>query len=164
MKIRFLSAALLALSLFAIPALAQDAPAVVTAGSLEISGAFTRATLPNAPVAGGYFTIVNKGAEDDTLVSVTTPAAGTSQLHEMSMQGDVMKMAALPDGIPVPAGQTVTLKPDGLHIMFMQLTQAFVEGTNVPVTLTFAKAGTVTVNLAVGSVGAKAPNMAGMKM
>lgn len=146
-------------------AMTADPLAPVTAGDIEITTAFARATLPNAPVAGGYLTITNNGKADDRLVSATSPAAGKVELHEMSMQGDVMKMAALPDGIPVPAGETVTLSPGGMHIMFMQLQHPFVEGETVPVTLTFEKAGAVTVELSIAGIGADAPpDMSGMKM
>ena len=131
----------------------------VVAGDLTISGAFTRATLPNAPVGGGYLTIANKGAADDRLVSVSTPAAGKAEIHEMKMEGDVMKMNALPDGLVIPAGGTVTLEPGGYHLMFMDLRGPFVEGTSVPVTLTFEKAGAVEVQLPVGSPAAKGPAM-----
>jgi copper(I)-binding protein len=137
-------------------ALAHDtgAHAVVTAGALQITGAFSRATLPNAPVGAGYITIINTGTTDDTLVSATSPVAGITQIHEMKLEGDVMKMTELPDGIVIPAGQTVTLAPGGLHIMFMELTQPLVEGTLVPVTLTFATAGTVEIELEVGTINA----------
>lgn len=139
------------------------APAEVVLGDLTISGGFSRATLPNAPVGGGFVTITNKGASDDRLIAATSPAAGEVQLHEMAMEGDVMKMRELPDGIPVPAGETVSLQPGGLHMMFMQLAGPLVEGTSFPVTLTFEKAGTVTVELSVASPGAKVPDgMAGM--
>jgi uncharacterized protein YcnI/copper(I)-binding protein len=133
--------------------------APVTVGDLEITGAFTRATLPNAPVAGGYLTITNKGAADDRLVSVSTPAAGTSQIHEMKMDGDVMKMNELPDGLVIPAGESVALAPGGFHLMFMDLTGPLVEGESVTVTLTFEKAGAVEVQLPVGSPAAKGPAM-----
>lgn len=129
----------------------------VVLGDLTISGGFSRATLPNAPVGGGFVTITNAGTSDDRLVAATSPAAGEVQLHEMAMEGDVMKMRELPDGIPVPAGATVVLEPGGLHMMFMQLAGPLVEGTSFPVTLTFEKAGTVTVELAVAGSGAKAP-------
>ncbi len=132
---------------------------VVTAGDLEISGAFSRATLPNAPVGGGYLTITNKGAADDRLVSVSSPAAGLSQIHEMKMEGDVMKMNELPDGLVIPAGGTVKLEPGGYHLMFMQLTAPLVEGQSFPVTLTFEKAGAVEVQVEVGSPAAREPAM-----
>ncbi len=131
----------------------------VTLGDLEITGAFTRATLPNAPVAGGYLTISNKGAADDRLVSVSTPAAGMAQIHEMKMEGDVMKMNELPEGLVIPAGGSVALAPGGYHLMFMDLTGPLVEGESIIVTLTFEKAGTVEVQIPVGSPAAKGPAM-----
>lgn len=131
------------------------APAPVTLGDLEISNGFSRATLPNAPVGGGYITITNKGAEADRLVSVASSVAGVVQIHQMKMDGDVMKMNELPDGVEIPAGGTVALEPGGLHIMFMKLTGPLVEGTKIPVTLTFEKAGSVDVELSVGGPAAK---------
>jgi periplasmic copper chaperone A len=156
----FLRAAVAASLLLSAPAFAHNgvihnAALPVSIGSLEISAAFTRATLPNAPVGGGFMTIVNSGAEPDRLVSATSPAAGEVQLHEMGMEGDVMKMRHLPDGIEIPAGETVTLAPGGLHIMLMGLKQAFVEGETIPLTLTFEKAGTVEIELVVGEAAAK---------
>jgi copper(I)-binding protein len=145
-----------------------------TVGDIVVSGAYARATLPNAPVGGGFFTITNKGNADDTLVSASSPAAGSVQLHDMEMEGGVMRMRPLADGITIPAGKTVALAPNGLHLMFTQLKQRFEKGKSVVVTLTFAKAGTLTVELPVGDVGANAPPgasapaapnaMGGMKM
>jgi uncharacterized protein YcnI len=133
---------------------AHAAAGAVTVGDLEISGAFTRATLPGAPVGGGFLTIANTGAEDDRLVGAAAAFAGEAQLHEMAIENDVMKMRELPDGIPVPAGETVTLEPGGLHMMFMGLKEPLVEGSQVPVTLTFEKAGTIEVMLSVAAPGA----------
>ncbi len=136
---------------------AHGAAQVVTIGNLEISGGFSRATLPNAPVGGGYLTITNKGSEADRLVGAASPVAGVTQIHEMKMEGDLMKMNEVPDGVEIPPGATVTLKPGGLHIMFMQLTGPLVEGTSIPLTLTFEKAGSVEVQLSVESPAAKGP-------
>ncbi len=136
---------------------AHGAAQVVTIGNLEISGGFSRATLPNAPVGGGYVTITNKGSEADRLVGAASPVAGVTQIHEMKMEGDLMKMNEVPDGVEIPPGATVTLKPGGLHIMFMQLTGPLVEGTSIPLTLTFEKAGSVEVQLSVESPAAKGP-------
>ncbi|CAH0341043.1 DUF1775 domain-containing protein [Rhizobium sp. CECT 9324] len=122
----------------------------VTLGDLELSGGFTKAMLPGQPVGGGFITITNKGAEDDVLVSATSPNAGEVQLHEMAMVNDVMKMRQLPDGIKVPAGQSVELKPGGLHLMFFKISEPFRDGATVPVTLTFQKAGSVDVVLPIG--------------
>ncbi len=132
---------------------------VVTVGALELSGGFTRATLPNAPVGGGFLTITNTGTEADTLLSAASPVAGEVQLHEMKMEGDLMKMQQLAGGIPLPSGETVTLAPGGLHLMFMQLKTPFVEGESVPVTLNFEKAGTVELMLMVGSPAARDAGM-----
>lgn len=136
---------------------AEHAGPAVTLGALEISGGFTRATLPNAPVGGGFLTITNTGAEGDRLVSASAPIAKETQIHEMAMEGDVMKMRQLKDGLDLPAGETVTLEPGGFHLMFMGLNGAIAEGDVVPVTLTFEKAGTVTVELVAGAPAADAP-------
>lgn len=122
----------------------------VTAGDLELTAGFTRAMLPGQPVGGGFITIANKGGADDKLVSATSAQAGEVQLHEMAMEGDVMKMRQLNDGIAIPAGQTVELKPGGLHLMFYKVAEPFKEGASVNVTLTFEKAGAVDVVLPVG--------------
>jgi uncharacterized protein YcnI/copper(I)-binding protein len=130
-------------------AAAPAAEAAAAVGDIAISGAFTRATLPNAPVGGGFLTLANSGAQDDVLVSASAGFAAEVQLHEMAMDGDVMRMRQLTGGIAVPAGETVTLAPGGLHIMFMGLKAPLVEGETVAVTLTFETAGTVTIDLPV---------------
>jgi copper(I)-binding protein len=145
--IRFVRAALVAAILVATPAFAHDG--VVHLGAINISLPFTRATLPNAPVGGGFLTIENEGPEPDRLVSASSPAAAAVQIHEMAMEGDVMKMRPLADGLELPAGETIVLAPGGLHLMFTGLKQAFVEGETVPVTLVFEKAGTVELALPV---------------
>ncbi len=136
---------------------AHSAAAVFTVGDLELAGGFTRATLPNAPVGGGFLTITNHGTADDRLLSASSPIAADTQIHEMKMEGDVMKMTELPDGLLIPAGETVTLSPGGFHLMFMSLNQALVEGTEVPVTLTFEHAGTIDIALGVAGISADAP-------
>jgi len=132
-----------------------------TAGDIEISGPFARATLPGAPAGGGYLTLSNEGRTADKLVSASSPAAGTVSLHAMSMNGSVMQMRALPDGLDIPAGATVKLTPDGLHLMFEHLKGPFVEGKTVPVTLRFQKGGEITVQLSVLGIAAKGPAAAG---
>jgi copper(I)-binding protein len=157
-------AAMACLALGVAPALAGHAgvapSTVVRAGAIEISGAFARATLPSAPVGGGFLTLTNPGTEDDRLVAVSSPAAGRVRLHEMKMEGDVMKMGELLDGVAVPAGTTVTLSPSGDHMMFTELKEPFVEGGTVPVTLTFERAGTVEVKLPVEGIAATGPEAA----
>ncbi|MEO5806260.1 copper chaperone PCu(A)C [Devosia sp.] len=147
-------AAVAALLLVVTPAFADNGN--IHLGDLDISMPFARATLPNAPVAGGFMTITNHGAAADTLLSVTSSVAATAQVHEMKMDGDVMKMRALPDGLEIPAGGAVTLSPGGYHIMFMGLKQPFVEGTKVTITLTFKAAGAVDIDLPVLGAAAAA--------
>ncbi|WP_394153818.1 copper chaperone PCu(A)C [Loktanella salsilacus] len=126
-----------------------------TLGDLTITGAFTRATLPNAPVAGGFLTVTNAGTVDDTLIAAATTISGDTQIHEMAMQGDVMRMRELPEGLPIPAGETVTLQPGGYHLMFMDLNHPLIEGEVIAVTLTFENAGQIDVVLPVGATAAK---------
>ena len=84
-----------------VTALAEHA--LVKAGSLEITEAWTRATLPGQPAGGGFLIIENKGAEADRLLSASSPLTPMTQVHEMKMEGDVMKMAELKDGLEIPA-------------------------------------------------------------
>lgn len=126
----------------------------VMLGDLEITGGFARATLPAAPVGGGFITITNHGSADDTLIGAESDVAGEVQLHNMTVENDVMKMYEMEGGIPVPAGEVVSLAPGGLHLMFMQLRQPLVEGETVTVTLSFEHAGTIDVVLDIGAIGA----------
>ncbi|MDB5523265.1 MAG: hypothetical protein JWM58_1028 [Rhizobium sp.] len=134
----------------------------VSVGDLDITSAAIKAMTPGQPVAGGFVTIVNKGKTDDRLVSVTI-AEGASHvdLHEMSINNDVMTMRKLADGLPVPAGQTVEMKPGGLHMMIMGVTRPFKAGDTVRATLTFEKAGQVELNIPVRDMK---PGMKNMKM
>lgn len=152
--LRFARAAFVAAIFVVTPAFAHNG--VVHLGAINISLPFTRATLPNAPVGGGFLTIENEGPEADRLISATSPAADVVQIHEMKMEGEVMKMRPLAEGLELPAGETVVLSPGGLHLMFMGLKQAFIEGETVPVTLVFEKAGTVEIALPVLGAAADA--------
>jgi len=132
------------------------AMAVTTVGDLEIMGAFARATLPNQPAGGGFMTITNTGTEDDRLIAVTTDVSPRAEIHEMKMDGDVMRMREIPGDLVIRAGETIVLEPGGYHLMLMGLTQALVEGETLAVTLIFEKAGNVEVSLAIGARNARA--------
>jgi len=160
--ITLLRAALAATLLLVTPAFAHNG--VVHLGEINISAPFTRATLPNAPVGGGFLTIENTGDQTDRLISATSSVAGDTQIHEMSMQGDVMKMRELAEGLEIPAGATVALAPGGYHIMFMGLNQAFVEGESITITLVFEKAGSVEVELPVLGTAADSAGHGAMEM
>lgn len=121
-------------------------------GDLTVTGAYAKAMLPGQPVGGGYLVISNAGAVGDRLVSATSSAAGAVEIHEMAMQGETMKMRKLGDGIAILAGETVELKPGGLHLMFTKVKAPFKQGDSVPLTLSFEKAGNVDIRLPVKSM------------
>jgi copper(I)-binding protein len=123
-------------------------------GTLEIGHPWARATPPTAPAGGGYLTITNKGTGPDRLISVKSPAADMVQVHEMKMEGNVMRMRELDGGLAIPPGATVALAPGGLHLMMMGLKAPLKQGERVPVTLVFEKAGTIDVELAIAAMGA----------
>lgn len=125
-------------------------------GALTIAGAFSRATLPGAPVAGGFFSVTNDGALDDRLTAAASAVAGRVEIHEMAMVGDVMRMRELPEGLVIPAGGTVALEPGGYHVMLMELKAPLVEGETVELVLTFEAAGEIAIPLEI-----RAPNARG---
>lgn len=118
-KLSFLG---LALALIAAPSLAQ----------VTVSDAWVRGTVPGQKATGAFMNL--KSASDAALVSAASPAAGIVEIHEMAMDGGVMKMRAV-DKLPLPAGKPVDLKPGGYHVMLMDLKQQLKEGETVAVTL-----------------------------
>jgi copper(I)-binding protein len=132
-----------------------------TLGDLTLKAPFARATLPNQPVAGAFLTITNNGTEDDVLIAVSSPISQRGEVHEMKMDGDTMKMREMADGLVIPAGETVELKPGGYHLMFMQLNEPLIEGETVEMTLEFQNAGSITVPVAIMGKGAKTMNHGG---
>ena len=129
-----------------------------TTGGIAIEQAWTRATPPNAPVAGGFLTIRNSGDRADRLVSVTSPDANSVEIHQMTMEDGVMRMRKVADGLSIDARSIVMLKPGGYHLMFIGPKRPIVEGGTVTATLRFEKAGTREVRFdvrALGSSGAK---------
>ena len=127
----------------------------VEAGDLVISAYWTRATLPNQKVGGGYLTIENTGDEGDRLTGVASPVTDRAEMHEMSVEDDVMTMRRIDGGLAIPAGETVAFEPGGYHLMFQDLAEGFVEGGSVSVTLQFEKAGEVTLALPVLPAGTR---------
>jgi len=123
------------------------------AGSIQIKDPWARATPQGSEVAGGYMTLTNTGSEPDRLIGGSNAVAGKFEIHEMSMDGGVMKMRMMPKGIEIKPGQTVELKPGSYHLMFIGLKQPFEQGKRVKGTLQFEKAGTVEVEYAVEAIG-----------
>jgi copper(I)-binding protein len=137
-----------AAALFALPAWAAD---------IEVSGPFMRASPGMAMSGAGYLTIANHGGAD-RLLGAEANVSKTVELHTHIKDGDVYRMRAV-EAIAVPMHGTVQLKPGGDHIMFIGLNEPLKEGTVVPVTLKFEKAGTVKVDMPVLGAGAMGPMM-----
>jgi len=110
-------------------------------GQIVIEHAWSKPSPMVAKAAAGYMKITNTGVEDDRLLSATATITGNVQLHDMKMEGEVMKMVELTDGIVIPAGQTVELKPKSLHVMFQDIESIPAEGSYFNGTLVFEKAG-----------------------
>ncbi|MBO6948817.1 MAG: copper chaperone PCu(A)C [Rhodospirillales bacterium] len=115
-------------------------------GDLTISHIWSRATPPTAKSGVAYLHIENKGNTDDTLVSVSSPAAGSTMVHETTVEDGVMKMSHVM-ALKIPAGQTVELKPSGLHVMLMGLKSPLKATESYKLTLTFQKAGEITIDV-----------------
>jgi copper(I)-binding protein len=136
---------------FFLSACGTSAPVAAQKGGIEITAPFA-----NAAAAGdnsaAYMSIKNTGAEADTLLKATCDAAMMVQVMETKIEGGVMSMAEVP-GIDLPAGGSVELKSGSYHIMLMNLKQELKEGTSISITLEFAKAGKVTLEVPVKAPG-----------
>lgn len=130
-------------------------------GSLEIDHPWSRATPPGAKVAGGYLTIKNSGGEADRLVSIASDVSQKAELHEMAVKDGVMTMRKVDGGLEVPANGKAELAPGGYHLMFIGLNRQPKQGEKFAATLTFEKAGPVTVEFDVEAVGGAAPKAHG---
>ena len=126
MKLKSLMTAA-ALACVALSALAHEA--------IDVQNAWARATVKGQMATGAFMTLTAKdGAK---LVGVTSPVAGVAQVHEMKMEGGVMKMNEVKGGLDLPAGKAVALKPGGYHVMLMDLKQPLKKGEAVPISLRF---------------------------
>ena len=125
MKLKLLSATLLL------------ACSALQAQTVDVKDAWIRTTVQGQQGTGAFMNITAKDAA--RLVGASSPVAGVVEVHEMKMEGDVMKMRAVPS-LDLPAGQTVQLKPGGYHVMMMDLKQPLPKGSTVPLTLRFKDA------------------------
>ncbi|RYY87527.1 MAG: copper chaperone PCu(A)C [Comamonadaceae bacterium] len=106
--------------------------------AVDVKDGWVRQTVPGQSGTGAFMKLsAPSGAR---LVGVQTPVAGVAEVHEMKMEGDVMKMRAVSGGLDLPPRQTVELKPSGYHLMLMNLKQPIAKGTTVPMTLRFEDA------------------------
>lgn len=142
MKRLILPAALLML------AACDRGPAPEALAVVATSDALCRPTPNGRDATGCYLTLT--ASRDDRLVSVSSPLAGEGQIHEMKVADGMMSMAELKDGLPLPAGESVSLRPGGNHIMLIGLKQPLVAGDQVSLTLTFEHAPTMGIRAVVG--------------
>lgn len=150
------AAALLSAQLASLPARAAD----FNVGSIRISQPWSRATPKGASAGAAYMTITNNGSAPDRVNCVSSDASAECQIHTMTMDNGVMKMRPVEGGLEVLPGQTVTLKPGGLHMMLLNLKHPLDPGSTVRATLKFDHAGTVDVEYPVAAIGAPAPGAA----
>ncbi len=133
--------------------------------AVKVEKAWARATVQGQKGSGAFMSLT--ASEGTKLVGLSTPVAGIAEVHEMKMDGDVMKMRAVAGGLDLPAGKTVELKPSGYHVMLMDLKAPLAKDSTIPLTLTFRNAKgvesklNVIVPVAVAAPGAPAAD-AGM--
>jgi periplasmic copper chaperone A len=109
-----------------------------SAQSVEVTGAWARATVQGQKASGAFMQLTS--AQGARLVAVSSPVAGVAEVHEMKMEGDVMRMRAVSGGLELPAGKPVALSPGGFHVMLMDLKVALQKDTTIPMTLVFKDA------------------------
>ena len=155
-RFRTLFAALAVMTL-ATPAFAHG----FKVGAIEIEHPWARATADGAANGAAYMVLKNEGKTADRLVSVATPAAAKVELHAHIDDNGVMRMREV-GAIDLGADATVKLAPGGLHVMLLGLKEPLKKGKAFPLTLTFEKAGSVTVQVAVQGAGDTRPSHEGM--
>ena len=132
--------------------------AAASQAQTAVADPWIRGTVAQQKATGLFAQITS--AKGGKLLSVSSPVAGVVEIHEMSMDGNVMRMRALPAGLDLPAGKAVALKPGGYHVMLMDLKQQLKAGDTVPVTLVVESADkqreTIQIKVAVRSPAAVA--------
>ena len=131
-------------------------------GSLKITHPWSPAAPQGAPTIAGYLTIANGAGTPDKLLSASSTAARSVELHQESTQGGIMRMRAVADGLAIPAHGAVTLAPGAYHLMLIGPRRAFRAGEAIPLDLRFSREGVVHVTL--GVEAAHAAPMVGMHM
>lgn len=117
-------------------------------GTLRITGAIAAPTAPGQPNGAAYLTIENTGPENDNLIGLESPAAAAAEIHTTSEENGVARMQQL-KSIEISAGMTLIFSPGRLHVMLIGLKEPLKTGETAPLTLTFEKAGKVTIDLTV---------------
>lgn len=129
---------------------ATPAASGATPAGLTVVDGFARPA-PSGGAGGAFLTVVNPGGEPDRLVAARSPVAPACELHETIDDNGVMRMRPVPGGFEVPAKGKLELKPGGKHVMFLNMTEPLRPGQEVEITLTFEKAGDITIKVPVDS-------------
>lgn len=108
------------------------------AQNVQVKDPWARATVQGQKASGAFMTLTAKA--DTTLVGVSSSVAGVAEVHEMKMDASVMQMRALTEGLRLPAGKAVALKPGSFHLMLMDLKVPLQKDTTIPLTLRFKDA------------------------
>ena len=137
----------------ALAILAAIASTPATADSIQTDEAWARASIGTTGASAAYFALRNTGADADRLVSASAPVANRVELHTHIMENNTAKMREV-EAIEVPAGGMVMLEPGGYHVMLMGLTKELVTGESFPLTLTFERAGPMTIDVTIRPLGA----------
>ena len=118
-------------------------------GKIMIMDPYARAATPTAMAGAAFMQIMNHGETADRLISASSPSAKRVELHTHIEKDGVMIMTHVEEGFELPAGATIHLKRGGNHVMFMGLTESFVQDKDIQVTLTFEQAGEIEVTIPV---------------
>ncbi len=118
------------------------------ADQVRVDDARARAMPPGAPNSGAFMVFHNTGSVDARLVSAQADVSGSVELHTHGEEDGMMKMREIPE-IVVPAGETVVLKPGGLHVMFIGLKAPLEAGQSFPLTLSFSDGSTQQITVPV---------------
>lgn len=138
---RLFAASAAALTFFATSAIAAD---------IMIKDPYVRSSTPSSVTGAAFFMLMNHGDQDDRLIAASSDVSSRVELHTHTEDANgVMRMGEIEGGIPLPAGGMHHLKRGGDHVMFMGLTAPLVQGEEITVTLTFEKAGDITVQIPV---------------
>ncbi len=148
------------LILSAVLATAACSPPAGTEADLavvNVTGAICRPTPVGRQVTGCYLTLT--ASRTDTLMAAESSASALAQVHQTSMENNMMVMYEAKAGIPLPAGEAVSLAPGGTHIMLLGVKEPLAAGDTVPLTLTFASASPGEVEASVGQPALPAAKM-----
>lgn len=155
MRVPLLKYALTIVALAIFPALgiAED---TVRVGDIRVEVVWARASIGTSRPGAAYLTIVNEGSDPDRLLRIETPVAARAEVHETVSEEGVMKMRPVGE-VEIPARTTIKLKPGGLHIMLMGLSEPLDKGGKISLTLRFEKSGAVSVDARIAGPGASKP-------